>query len=303
MGTPRAAVPSLERLVADGNDIVGVYTQPDRPAGRGRQIVSSPVKQFAIEHDLPVYQPAKIKTPDAIEAFRGHDADIAVVIAYGRILPEQFLDAYPYGAVNVHFSLLPKYRGAAPVNWAIVKGDTETGVTTMRMDAGLDTGPVLLQEKVSIGVDETSVGLLDRLAALAPEVLSKTLAGLEMLRPQVQDDNEATFAPILKREDGEIDWNWTATEIANRVRGFQPFPTAFTFHNGKRITIWRALPQRHGAEMPGEILAVHDGELVVACGGDSALRIDELQAEGRQRLTAREFLNGGKLRAGDILGR
>jgi len=301
MGTPQAAVPSLERLINDGHEIVGVYTQPDRPAGRGNKIVASPVKQFALENTLTLHQPVKIRSDEAIEIFRGHEADVAVVIAYGRILPPAFLEAYPHGAINVHFSLLPKYRGAAPVNWAIVNGETETGITTMEVDTGLDTGPTLLQDKVAIGAEETSVELLDRLARLAPDVLSRTLASIDTLQPRPQEDAEATFAPILKREDGLIDWTRSAADIANRVRGFQPFPTAWTNWRSAHVTIWTARAEP-GSGVQGTIIEANGDTLTVACGGETVLRIEELQLEGKRRMSARDFNNGARPAVGETLG-
>ena len=303
MGTPRAAVPSLERIVADGHDVAAVYTQPDRPAGRGNKIVFSPVKQAAIDRGIPVLQPTKIRTPGAIEEFRAFGADVAVVVAYGRILPETFLDAFPNGAINVHFSLLPKYRGAAPVNWAIVNGETVTGVTTMKMDVGLDTGDILLQLETGIGPEENAVELMERLSASGAELLSETLADLASIMPRKQDDSLATTAPIMTKEDGRFDWSMPADEIAKRVRGFQPFPTTYTFWEGKKLTLWKARAiTGAGAIEPGRVLAAKGGELIVACGSGTWLKIDELQLEGKRRMTVRDFLNGVKWAEGDKLG-
>ena len=304
MGTPQAAVPSLERCVGDGHDVVAVYTQPDRPAGRGNKITFSPVKQFALAHNIPVYQPVKIKTPDAIQTFREHGADIAVVVAYGRILPETFLNAFPQGAVNVHFSLLPKYRGAAPVNWAIVNGEKETGVTTMRMDAGLDTGDILMQQATLIGEFETAPELMERLSLTGAELLSKTLADLSRIEPRPQEHQKATLAPIMKREDGLIDWSMTAVDIANRVRGFQAFPTAFTYFRSDKLTIWSATLELADNEVitPGEIVFVEKDHLQIGCGGSTILRIKELQTEGKRRMAVRDFVNGFKPRAGEAFG-
>src|SRR5688572_22075341 len=240
MGTPQAAVPSLARLLEDGHEVVAVYTQPDRPSGRGNKIKHSPVKEFALSHDLALFQPDKIKTPEAVEEFSTLSADVAVVVAYGRVLPETFLKAFPKGAINLHFSLLPKYRGAAPVNWAIVNGERETAVTTMQMDAGLDTGDILLQRSTEIGGDETAIDLMSRLSDIGAEVLSETLEHLDEIVPRAQDDEQATYAPIMKREDGRIDWQMTAREIALRIRGFQPFPSSYTFVAGHKLTLWQA---------------------------------------------------------------
>lgn len=303
MGTPQAAVPSLERILSDGHNVVAVYTQPDRPSGRGKKIVYSPVKQFAIEHDLPVFQPTKLRSDDALETFKSHEADVVVVVAYGRILPESFLTAYPRGAINVHFSLLPKYRGAAPVNWAIVNGESRTGVTTMQMDTGLDTGNILLQKATDIGDEETAVDLMTRLSQLGAELLSETLGKLDDLKPQPQADKLATFAPIMKREDGLIDWQMSAAEIADRVRGFQPFPTTFTNYGGTKITIWQAKPEDFIADIPiGQIIEAKGDNLTVTCGGGTALRIIEIQPEGKRRMATRDFLNGLSVKVGDRFG-
>lgn len=304
MGTPQAAVPTLEKLVSSGHHLAAVYTQPDRPSGRGNKIVYSPVKQFAIENDIPVLQPARIKTAEAFEQFRSFDADVAVVVAYGRILPESFLNAFPLGAINVHFSLLPKYRGAAPVNWAIANGESVTGVTTMKMDAGLDTGDILLQREIEIGNEETAPQLMERLSIVGAELLSQTLSKLRQIMPRKQDDSDATFAPMMKREDGLIDWNKSAIEIANRVRGFPPFPSTFTYRDGKKLTIWNASPAvaAFNAVGGGVVLAVERSEFVVGCGGGTALTVCEVQPENKRRMSAADFVNGVHLRAGEILG-
>jgi len=228
MGTPQAAVPTLRRIVADGHEVVAVWTQPDRPSGRGNKVAFSPVKEFAVSHALAVHQPQRIKTEETKQLFASHDADVAVVVAYGRILPEEFLRAPQRGCINVHFSLLPKYRGAAPTNWAIVNGESETGVTTMFMEPALDTGPILLQQVTPIDASETAPELMQRLSQTGAELLSETLARLDELTPQPQDDKQATFAPIIKKEDGLIDWSTTAIRIERGIRGFQPWPTAYT---------------------------------------------------------------------------
>ncbi len=303
MGTPMAAVPSLERLLADGHDVCAVYAQPDRPSGRGNKITFSPVKECALRHDIPVFQPAKVRTPEALVEFRSHNADVAVVVAYGRILPETFLAAFPKGAINVHFSLLPKYRGAAPVNWAIVNGETVTGVTTMQMDAGLDTGDILLQRETAIGSDENAVSLMERLSVIGAELLSETLDMLDALSPVQQDHEAATLAPIMRREDGIIDWQMSARDIANRVRGFQPFPASFTHHDKSKLTVWQATPADERVDVAaGEILTANGDMFEVACGGGSVLRIGEVQPEGKRRMTVRDFLNGAKPQVGTVLG-
>lgn len=304
MGTPAAAVPTLDAISAGGHEIAAVYTQPDRPSGRGNKVAFSPVKEKALELGIPVFQPLKVRTEEALELFRSHNADVAVVVAYGRILPSGFLTAYPKGAINVHFSLLPKLRGAAPVNWAIVNGEETTGVSTMKMDEGLDTGDILLQQEIAIEADETAIELMDRLATMGAELLSKTLDDLDKIAPVPQDHRNATLAPILERSDGEIDWNLTAAEISNRIRGFQPFPGSFTSFRGERLTIWRAeaLPGASNL-VAGEIEETTKGAIVVACGGQTRLRVTELQQQGRKRLAAREFLNGIHIEKGERFSR
>jgi len=304
MGTPNAAVPSLQRILNDGHEIVAVYTQPDRPSGRGNKITAPPVKEFAQQNNLQILQPLKIKTPEALEIFKSHNADVAVVVAYGRILPQTFLEAFPRGAINVHFSLLPKYRGAAPVNWAIAGGETRTGVTTMQMDAGLDTGGILLQRETEIGEDETAIELMERLSMLGADALSETLAMRDELTVQPQDDSQASFAPLMKKEDGAIDWNLAAREISNRVRGFQPFPTSYTKYQGRKLTILKAKPVISEQSKPGNglIIEAKGDKLYVACGSQTLLQIDELQLEGKKQMATRDFLNGVKLQTGDILG-
>lgn len=301
MGTPQAAVPSLERLVESGHEVVAVYTQPDRPAGRGNKLTAPPVKVRAVELGLSVFQPTKIRTAEAIDSFRAHNADVAVVVAYGRILPADYLTAFPKGAINVHFSLLPKYRGAAPVNWAIVNGETETGVTTMQMDEGLDTGDILLQERTAIRDDETSISLMERLSFVGAELLINTLDKWGTLTPLKQDDAFASLAPIMTKADGKIDWSLPANEIERRVRGFQPFPTAFTYLQGKKVTLWSATVAEPGLveSSPGKIIEAGGGRLAVACGQGTSLAINEIQIEGKRRMTTRDFLNGVKVAAGE----
>jgi len=305
MGTPQAAVPTLRRLLSDGHEVVAVWTQPDRPSGRGNKIIFSPVKEFALAHGLTVHQPQRIKTDEAKQLFASHDAEVAIVVAYGRILPDEYLKAPRRGCINVHFSLLPRYRGAAPANWAIVKGDIETGVTTMFMEPTLDTGPILLQQATAIRKTETAPELMQRLADVGAELLSETLARLDELTPQPQDHTQATFAPLIKKEDGLIDWSKPALVIERAIRGFQPWPTAYTSFNSRRLTIWEAEPLICLAPevAPGEVTAAHGGELVVQCGARSALRLLEVQPEARKRLTARDFINGLHVKMGDRFGK
>ena len=304
MGTPEPAALSLQRLIDDGHEIIAVWTQPDRPAGRGNKLHQSPVKEFAVQHKLTVHQPLKIKTQEARELFASHNADVAVVVAYGRILPATFLSVPNHGCINVHFSLLPKYRGAAPVNWAIVEGEKETGVTTMRIVEELDAGPMLLQRATDIGESETAPELMKRLAVLGADLLSDTLKGLEEIDPQPQRSEDATFAPLLKREDGRIDWTMDAFAIDCRVRGFQPWPHAFTNFQSHRLTIWEAKPEwiEQLQFRQGQVIEARGDRLLVACGDGTALRIVELQPEDSRRMSARDFLNGSHLKAGNVLG-
>ena len=308
LGTPAAAVPVLERCVADGHEVVAVWTQPDRPAGRGNKLTPPPVKVCALAHGIPVAQPAKIKNAAARELFASYRADVAVVVAYGRILPLALLETPRYGCVNVHFSLLPEYRGAAPVNWAIVNGATQTGITTMFMDEGLDTGPVLLQEATPIGPDETAPELLARLSITGAELLSQTLRRLHDLTPQTQDHTQASFAPILTRADSLLDWSQTAAQIAWRVRGLQPWPNAFTLFRGAKLILWQVAALSADAAtditLPaaGAISAAKGDDLRVACGNGTVLHIRDLQPEGKRRQTARDFLNGTRAQLGEKLG-
>jgi methionyl-tRNA formyltransferase len=312
MGTPDAAVPTLRRCLEDGHEVVAVWTQPDRPSGRGHKLTPPPVKEFALAHHLTVHQPSKIKTDEASEQFASHDADVAVVVAYGRILPPSFLNAPREGCVNVHFSLLPKYRGAAPVNWAIVRGETWTGITTMRMNEGLDTGPILLQRTVNIFEKETATELMTRLSLLGAEVLSETLAKLDQIKGREQSSADATFAPVLRREDGLIDWSQSAFEIERRVRGLQPWPNAYTTFDARRLIIWRASaardveqdvgPDVERAASYGEIIEAQGETLVANCGEGTTLRLEEVQPEGKRRLSARDFLNGARVQRGARLG-
>ena len=304
MGTPQAAVPTLRRCVADGHEIVAVWTQPDRPSGRGNKVSFSPVKEFALSQGLTVHQPQRIKNDEARQLFASLDADVAVVVAYGRILPEEFLNTPARGCINVHFSLLPRYRGAAPANWAIINGEKQTGVTTMFIEPTLDTGPILLQHATAIGKTETAPELMQRLSTIGADLLSETLSRLDQITPQPQDDALATFAPMLKKEDGRIDWQLPAKMIEQRIRGLQPWPNAYTTFNAKSLTIWEAqtLLSVTSGVSPGELIAAWRDELVVQCGNQTALRVLEVQPEARKRLAARDFINGMHVKIGDRFG-
>jgi methionyl-tRNA formyltransferase len=304
MGTPESAVPSLRRLIDDGHDIVAVWTQPDRPAGRGKKLHASPVKQFATERHLPIHQPVKIKNTEAKELFASHQADLAVVVAYGKLLPQEFLDAPRAGCINVHFSLLPKYRGAAPVNWAIVNGEEQTGVTTMQIVQELDAGPILLQRAQKIDDNETAPQLLSRLSEVGADLISETLRTLDRLEPIPQLDASATFAPILRREDGLIDWAIDAYAIARRVRGLQPWPNAFTRFGSQRLIVWHARPEwiEQLRFTPGQVIEAGGDRLIVACGDGTALRLIEVQLQDSRRMGVRDFINGTRLQVGYVLG-
>lgn len=308
MGTPEAAVPTLKRCLEDGHEVAAVWTQPDRPSGRGNKLSLPPVKEFALQHGLTVHQPLKIRNEEAVNLFQSYKADAAIVVAYGRILPPPFLSAPRKGCLNVHFSLLPQYRGAAPVNWAIVRGESVTGVTTMLMDEGLDTGAILLQRECEIAATVTAPELMKRLSLLGAEALSETLARLDEIEPREQSEEKATFAPVLRKEDGLIDWALDAAQIERRVRGFQPWPNAFTRYNAQRHVIWRAsvhtAEEAQGSDRvaAGTIQKAHGDDLIVSCGEGTGLRLHEVQPEGKRRMSVRDFLNGARLRAGEQLG-
>lgn len=304
MGTPEAAVPTLQRCLDDGHEVAAVWTQPDRPAGRGNKIAAPPVKEFALKHGLTVHQPAKIRNEEALRLFASNEADVAVVVAYGRILPVTFLETPRRGCVNVHFSLLPQYRGAAPVNWAIVRGEHETGVTTMRIVEELDAGAILLQRQAVIGAAETAPELMARLSLMGADLLSETLSRLDEIVAREQESEKATFAPVLKREDGLIDWALDASQIERRVRGFQPWPNGYTKYNSQRLVIWRAstLKDEKARGEAGEIVCARGDKLLIACGDETLLSLHEVQPEGKRRMGVRDFLNGTRVKAGERFG-
>lgn len=303
MGTPRFACPSLQRLIDRGDEIAAVVTQPDRPKGRGQKPLPPPVKEVAERHGLPVLQPVKVRAPEFIESVREMNPDVVVVVAFGQILPKALLEIPRYGCINVHASLLPRYRGAAPLNWCIINGETETGVTTMQMDPGLDTGDMLLKKATPIGPDEDACSLHDRLSLIGADVLHETLDLLVRgkLAPEKQDDALSCYAPLLKKEDGCIDWNRDARTIHNLVRGMTPWPGAFTYLDGKLVKVYRARIGE-GRGTPGTVLAASRDGIEVACG-DGSLLLDELQLEGKKRLPVRDFLAGCRITAGTVFGK
>ncbi len=305
-GTPAFAVPSLQRLIAEtGFEVAGVVTQPDRPRGRGQAIRSSPVKDAAVAAGLPVYQPAKIKSDEAYDYFKGLSPDAVVIIAYGQIISQRLIDIPRLGWINLHASLLPKYRGAAPINWAIANGEKVTGLTTMLIDAGLDTGPTLLKYQTGIGADETAPELTAQLADAGAPLIVETLRKLDHaeIAPTPQDNSQATFAPILKKDDGRIDWWLTAHKIYNRIRGLQPWPGASTTFRGKHCQIWgKPLKPVSAGGTPGIILPTQEDGLLVICGGSTVLRVEHVQLEGRNRVTDAEFMNGARIMPGEHFG-
>jgi methionyl-tRNA formyltransferase len=304
-GTPQFAVPTLSALIAAGHNVPLVVSQPDRPSGRGQQLAIPAVKQRALELGLPVTQPQSIKNNAEFRAQLEKIAPQAIiVVAYGRIIPQWMIDLPPLGNLNAHASLLPKYRGAAPIQWAIANGETTTGVTTMRIDAGLDTGDMLLQSEISIAPGDTAVTLSPKLAELGAALMVETLQRLEAgkLAATPQDESRATLAPILKKEDGRIDFSRTAHEIHNRLRGFQPWPGAFTSFRGKSLAITSARPLPPGSELtpPGRIRLL-ENKLLVGAAGDTSLELLELQPEGKKKMAAADFINGYKPKSGEAL--
>ena len=301
-GTPSFALPTLRDLLEGPDEVVGVVTQPDREKGRGRKMVISPIKELALQHGLTLLQPEKVKEEAFQEALSGLQPDLFVVVAYGQILPKSVLNIPKYGAVNVHASLLPGYRGAAPIAWAILRGEKATGVTTMVMDEGMDTGEILLQTEVPIGDEETCEMLHDRLAPLGAQLLSKTLEKIKAgdLRTIPQDHSKATYAPPLKKEDGCIDWKKEAREIDRQVRAFNPWPGAFTKWGGRLLKIYRGeRRERTAGGKAGAVVWVGSDFIEVEAGKDSYL-IKEVQLEGRKRMTIREFLSGHSISAGTV---
>jgi methionyl-tRNA formyltransferase len=297
LGTPQFAVPTLEAILRAGHRVIEVVTQPDRPKGRRQELTPSPVKLAALAHNLPVYQPERIRRPDSIDRLRALAPDVMVVVGYGQIIPQVVIDIPPRGIVNVHASLLPKLRGAAPIQWSIVNGDRVTGVTTMQIDAGLDTGAMLLRTSTAIHPDETAVELGERLSQMGAQLLVDTLA--QNPAPIPQNNAEATLAPILKKEDGQIDWTRPAQAIHNQIRGLQPWPGGYTTFRGSRLHIWKSKVSRSGQ-------AVSSGHLspagAVSCGEGTTLELIEVQQEGRKRVDIKSFLNGAHLSDNEVLG-
>ena len=318
-GTPQFAVPTLKHLFAKSDfEVIAVITQPDRPRGRGQQVSVSPVKEAALAANLPVHQPEKIRAPEVQQLLEKLASDVIVIIAYGQIIPARLLSIPKYGWINLHASLLPKYRGAAPINWAIVNGETRTGLTTIRIDAGMDTGDILLQREMEIGHRETAPELVARMSGAGAPVMEETLRGLGAgtIIPRPQNHAEATVAPILKREDGRIDWNQPEQEIYNRMRGFTPWPGAYTTFRGQSCHLWGE-PIVDANSLPIELLdnpsfaaaRSTPGTLIgsknycfVSCGNATLLRLQSVKLEGRKQISASEFANGAHPKSGERFG-
>jgi methionyl-tRNA formyltransferase len=303
-GTPEFGVPTLEAVIAAGHEVALVVTQPDRAAGRGMEVQAPPVKRVAMDRGLPVVQPEKIKRNEGFRArLEEIRPDAILVVAYGRIIPQWMLELPRFGNINLHGSLLPKYRGAAPIQWAVANGEVVTGVTTMRLDEGLDTGDMLLAQVCPIGREETAVDVYECLAPLGAKLMVKTLHHLEEGRifPEPQDHSLATLAPILKREDGWIDFSRNAQQIYDRWRGFQPWPGAHTLLKGKKLIVQKMHIAGVGGVEPG-VVEVRGDALLVGCGGGSLIGLDEVQMEGKRRMSAAEFLRGNQVRSGERLG-
>lgn len=304
MGTPQFAVPCLETLVNGRHEVIGVFTQPDRPSGRGRKINITPIKEKALSYNIPIFQPDTLKDAEVFRNIEKLDPDIIVVVAYGQILPKGILQIPEHGCVNVHASLLPKYRGAAPINWVIINGERSTGITTIYMDEGLDTGDVLLKKEIKIYEDETAGELHDRLMNLGAEVLDETIDLIETgkTQPIPQDHKRASYAPMLTKEHGRIDWNKPAGEIKNLIRGTVPWPTSYTAYDGKTVKIWKSSVINSSKDYkPGVILEVKKDCILIATGQD-VLSVEELQFSGRKRMSVNQYLIGNNIETNKILG-
>jgi methionyl-tRNA formyltransferase len=304
LGSGRFAIPSFEALLDAGHEVAALVTQPDKEKGRGQGLAPPPLKPVALARGVPVLQPRRVREPAAQEELRALRPELQVVVAYGQILPKSVIDIAPLGTVNVHASLLPHLRGAAPIQWAIARGDAETGVTTMLIDEGLDTGPMLLSRRTSIGPEETAGQLESRLARLGAEVLLETVHGLGAgtLKPVPQDQSKATLAPLLKKEDGRLDWSRPAPELANRVRGFHPWPGAYTTVAGRLVKVLKAALAVPGGGEPGTVVEVGRQGVVVAAGALTRLTLLEVQPESRRPMSGAAFAAGARLKAGARLG-
>ena len=301
MGTPDFAVGALEALITQGHEITAVVTQPDKPKGRSKELQFPPVKECAVKYGIPVFQPRRIKTPEAIEELKKYPADIYIVAAFGQILSQEILDLPKYGCLNIHASLLPKYRGASPIQRVIIDGEAETGVTIMQMNAGLDTGDMLYRKKIPITSEDTFETLHDKLMVLGGEAITEALPLLEAgkLVPEKQDDTKTCYAA---KEMGKLDFTKTAAELDRLIRGLTPWPSAYTHYHGKQLKIWKAIPMATAhKEAPGTILTVNKDSFEVAAS-EGSLKVMELQLEGKKRMTTHDFLLGVKVQPGELLG-
>lgn len=314
MGTPDFAASALEAIIAAGHEVTAVVTQPDRPKGRSTKLVPSPVKEIALANNIPVLQPLKIRKPEAVEELKQYEADVYVVAAFGQILSQEILDIPRFGCINIHASLLPHLRGSAPIQYSILQGDTQTGITIMQMDRGIDTGDILLQEKIDILPTDTGGSLFDKLSLLGAELIVKALPLIEKgeLTPIAQDEDKADYVGMLNKSMGKIDFKMDAVQIERNVRGLDPWPGAFTYYNGKQLKLWHCgavstLPddpyrdERPNKDIPGTIIEVLKDAIYVRTG-NGILRIDELQLEGKKRMSVQAFLAGFKLNVGEMLG-
>jgi methionyl-tRNA formyltransferase len=303
MGTPDYAVNTLEALIKSGNEVAAVFAQPDKPVGRKQILTPPPVKVCATEHNIPVFQPNTLRDGKALEILKEINPEVIVVVAYGKILPKEILDLPKYGCVNGHASLLPKYRGASPIQWCIVCGEQETGITTMLMDEGMDTGDILDTVTVKIGEEETAEELFDRLAALSADLMVSTLEKLEngVITPIPQNHNDATHAPIIKKEMARLDFTKTAREIHNAIRGYYSWPCAFFMMNGKRVKVISARIGGKTNEKAGTVIGNSD-ELVIACGENSSIRLLTVQPEGSKAMSSKQMLCGNKIPLGTVVG-
>ena len=304
MGTPDFSVPTLEKIIEAGHEVIGVVTQPDKAKGRGKKVLFPPVKETALAHNLSVYQPKRARDPEFIEEMKALNPDVMVVVAFGQILPKAILDIPKYGCINVHASLLPKYRGAAPIQWAVIRGEKVSGVTTMQMDVGLDTGDMLLKTEIPLDEEETGGSLHDKLSTLGGNLLIETLEKIEAgdIHPEKQDDSQAgEYARMLDKNLGRIDFSMPAVEIERLIRGLNPWPSAFTSYNGKTMKLWKAKADNCGQGVPGQVIHVDKNSFTVQTG-QGTLQILELQMEGKKRMDAGAFLRGCPLETGTILG-
>ena len=302
MGTPEFAVPCLQKLIDCVHEVTGVFTQPDKPQGRKMILTPPPVKELAVANGIKVYQPVKMKDGTALEMLREADPELCIVVAYGKILPKEILEYPKYGCINIHASLLPKLRGAAPIQWSVINGFEKTGVTSMQMDEGLDTGDMLIKGELEIGENETAGELHDRLSQLGAEVLEKTIIALEKgeLKPEKQNHEEFTYASMLSKELSPIDWTMTAQQVHNKIRGLSPWPSANAVLGGKKVKIHKSVLAPEKGTKPGEVV-VADKRLVVACGDLNCIEILEIQAEGKKSMNAADYLRGNSVAAGTLM--